>query len=337
MRRRPESNPETIERTTAGASPRLHRQVSRILENQIRAGVLEPGRIVLETPVAEQFGVSRAPVRHALEELAQKGLVRKRDGRGYIILAPPGNHPPAEPAGTAFPSTLHAVASWEQIHGDVESAIVSRMAFASWRIVETALGDHYGVSRTVAREVLARLQQVGLVEKGARGHWLASALTRDHIAELYEMRWLLEPEALVKAGSRAPANVIKRLRESHDHALARFPGLEEGELDRLEHQLHVEFLSHSDNRRMIQALRQYQTILIVHHHVLYVVPHTPQNDPFIGEHLGIIHELEQAAPEAAARALERHLKRALDRAVARLEALPASLEPPPLSYLVRIS
>lgn len=52
----------------------------RILLNQLR-----PGDMVGEIALAEEFGVSRTPVRQALQRLADIGLVEIRDGAGTFV------------------------------------------------------------------------------------------------------------------------------------------------------------------------------------------------------------------------------------------------------------
>ena len=55
--------------------------IARRIRNAIRDGTLAPGTRMVETRLAEQLGVSRAPVREALQRLIQEGLaVNKRRG-----------------------------------------------------------------------------------------------------------------------------------------------------------------------------------------------------------------------------------------------------------------
>src|SRR5207237_10648442 len=61
------------------------------LAGQIATGALAPGdRLPTEQDLAEWFGVSRMTLRHALAELARRGLVTKSVGRrgGTFVAAP---------------------------------------------------------------------------------------------------------------------------------------------------------------------------------------------------------------------------------------------------------
>lgn len=58
------------------------------IEEEIATGVLKPGERLDEVSLAERFGVSRTPVREALQQLAAGGLIELRPNRGAIVSAP---------------------------------------------------------------------------------------------------------------------------------------------------------------------------------------------------------------------------------------------------------
>ncbi|WP_287370368.1 GntR family transcriptional regulator [Oceanithermus sp.] len=55
------------------------------LKRRILEGVLRPGARLSEPALAQALGVSRTPVREALQRLAQEGLVELRPGRGARV------------------------------------------------------------------------------------------------------------------------------------------------------------------------------------------------------------------------------------------------------------
>lgn len=317
----------------SGAAPRLYERAFRILAGRIAQGALAPGELLLESRVALEFGISRAPARQALAELANAGLVRKAEGHGYAVVAAPaalaaGSHPLAGGG-----ERLTAAPSWERIYREAEAEIAARIAFGSWRITETDLAAAYGVSRTVAREVLARLQQRGLVRKDDKSRWFAPALTPDYVAELYEMRRLLEPVALTKAMPRVPPGTIGAMRSRLDAALAQAATIESAVLDSLEEELHVGLLGHCGNGTLMEALGRYQSLLIAHRFLYGAAPRLYEVEPFLPEHIAIVERLERGAVVTAAGLLAEHLACASERAIARIALVAGSFDPQPLPYL----
>jgi len=74
--------------------PRVHARVLRqeVLD-AIRSGILanriKPGSRLLEAEVAARMGVSRAPVREAIRQLEQEGIVEFFPHRGAVVIGLP--------------------------------------------------------------------------------------------------------------------------------------------------------------------------------------------------------------------------------------------------------
>jgi GntR family transcriptional regulator len=74
-----------------GPGTTVHAQIEDWLAGEIAAGALVPGdRLPTEHDLAAWFGVSRMTLRHALAELARRGLVMRTTGRhgGTFVAAP---------------------------------------------------------------------------------------------------------------------------------------------------------------------------------------------------------------------------------------------------------
>lgn len=64
----------------------IHYQFKKMLLDQILSGSLPPGtQLPTEGEYARQFGVSLAPIRQALGELAQQGYIERRTRRGTFV------------------------------------------------------------------------------------------------------------------------------------------------------------------------------------------------------------------------------------------------------------
>ena len=318
--------------------PRLYQQIFDIVAAQVMQGALQEGLRLSESSVAEQFGISRAPARQALAELERQGFLSKSTGRGYQVMRQKGR-----PSGAGVPPAppevdlrLTQASTWSRIYGEVESEIAARTSFAGWRVNETELARYYDVSRTVARDVVARLQQKGVVRKDDRSRWIAPAMTPDHVGELYELRWLLEPVALEKAASRLPADLLPSLRARLERAIDQAAGLTGPDLDHLEEDLHVTLLGHCGNGPLMQAISLPQALLVAHRFLYRWMPRLFGAEPFLPEHMQIMERLETGHVGEAADALRQHLRVSRDRAIDRIERVTREVHPEDLPYLDKL-
>lgn len=65
----------------------LKSQVSDSIRNAILNGTFKPGERLIETSLANQFKISRIPVREALMQLQEQGLVMNQARRGMFVIS----------------------------------------------------------------------------------------------------------------------------------------------------------------------------------------------------------------------------------------------------------
>lgn len=178
--------------------------ITRVLRTNIGNGTLPPGLVLLEGPIAAVMQTSRVPVQAALRQLQDEGLIRRFDGRGYLVAGGQAAESPlrrdirdlALEIPKEVDDALQTRGTWRHVYDQVEEEVASCQIFGEFRIVETELAEYLGVSRTVARDVLARLQERGLIRKSASSHWIAGPLTARTVREKFELREIVEPAAL---------------------------------------------------------------------------------------------------------------------------------------------
>jgi DNA-binding GntR family transcriptional regulator len=317
---------------------RLNEVVEHILRAGIHSGEIANGVILQETRLAEHFEVSRAPIQQALRRLLEDGLVRKVDGRGYAVGEEACDSGSARlhteiSIPTEAADALRGRGSWEKIYRAVESEVVNVMPFGRYRVVESATADHYSIGRTVARDVLSRLEERGFLEKAHRSHWVVPQLTPRLMKYLYEIRRLLEPAALLTAIPLVPIGDIESMRDGLRAAEARYPNLTIDELSRFEQDLHVEILGFCPNGRLLAALRQNQTVLATTTGIFRQYLGIPESEPFLLEHRLVFEHVLVGSVNAAAAALEGHMVSALAKGLKRLAALAELPRPVTPSFL----
>ena len=73
--------------TLPDATPTRALSVADTLRAQIFEGEIAPGSHLMEVVIANELGVSRTPVRHALARLADEGLLIYQPNRGFLVRA----------------------------------------------------------------------------------------------------------------------------------------------------------------------------------------------------------------------------------------------------------
>lgn len=310
----------------------LYDRIVRVVGAEIARGRIQPGTRLMESRLASRFGVSRAPARQALAEMAALGLLVHADApaRGYLVVADAVDRSAEFADGPTEPFNGAVTPTWQLIYGDVEAALTRRVAFGSWRLVEAGLGQHFGVSRTVAREVLARLQSRGLVvNEGKR--WIAPEFTATRVRELYGLRAVLEPAALVDVASLAMPDRLDQMLD--DLRAAMRTGPEDADLDTLEADLHFEVLGRCRNTLLRKTMVESQSLLLVHRFFYTLTAKMYPVEPFLAEHAQILEALRRGQVTDAADALRLHLLASSDRAVARIDMIRDTYRDDPPDYL----
>jgi len=73
------------------------------------------------------------------------------------------------------------------------------------RLTEREICERYGVSRTIAREVIRELEGERLIESNRRHGFIVARMSAEEIHDLYEVRILLEAEASALCAARMTA------------------------------------------------------------------------------------------------------------------------------------
>jgi DNA-binding GntR family transcriptional regulator len=322
----------------ARATSPLYAMIGQVLRRAILDGSIEEGAVILEGPIAEILRSTRTPVRQALQELEEDGIVSRFDGRGYVA-GPPGTPPRRVKLEAAMlglddgAGPVRKTLGWEAIYDEVERDLVHLSVFDAYRVNELELARHYGVSRTVARDVLLRLERLGLLEKDERLRWVVQPLDANRINHLYELRWLLEPVALRGAVGATPAGDVERMTNDLRRAIEAYPRISRTQMDDLERDLHVTLLSRCPNRDLLQSLERTHCLLTVSKHVLGVSAPMPKHDPFMSEHRSILDSVARGDVGRAENMLRKHLEDSCLKLIRRIDSVRTNYAAPKPPYI----
>lgn len=320
-----------------GRDEPIYLTIHGVLRDHLERAALPAGLVLGQANVARAFNVSRVPAGIALTRLLEEGLVQTFEGRGYIV---PGGEPlriDLSDAGLRVPEDVSAnpsAARREQIYSEVEHSVAACLSYGRFMLNESALANHYEVSRTIAHEVLAQLERLGIIEQDSNNRWYAGPMTAKDLEHHFEIRWLLEPQALRQAFPLLePDDVtdrLKRIKAAKRHATLPM------ERERLEADLHVHTLAPCPNTILLDAVRRSQRILIATHSAFAAYQHRDEISQMGSEHILIYEALADRDINVAASILEAHLRRSLKpnlEILHRLGALPEDLRP---SFLVQV-
>jgi DNA-binding GntR family transcriptional regulator len=161
------------------------------------------------------------------------------------LAASPAEPTAASPAASAAAATTGPASLAEQAYAAVKQLIFDFTLMPGARFSETEMVQRLAVSRTPLRQALQRLQGEGFLQVFPKLGWQVAALDFDTFDELYDLRVLLEGQAvqrlceaearpalqalaahwLVEPGERlGEAEAVGRLDEAFHHALVRSTG-----------------------------------------------------------------------------------------------------------------
>ena len=301
----------------------LAHRITRGLRTAIAGGDIAPGTMLTEQPLAQLLGSSREPVRTAIQALIAEGLIHRVGPRGYIV-GPAGvavlRLPLAESlSGLALLQEPKVSFAWQTLYDEVEARVVHRAFFGRIRINEHELARHYGVGRTVARDVLSRLETLGMVEKDEASRWSVVPLDERRIRELYELRALLEPVAIAGAMDHIAPEELAAMSARHAEGLARYPDITAAEMYGLEVDLHVTCTGASPNRELSQALLRSHCVLTLSKHTVGTRVAKPPREGLFEEHLAVFDAMARGDRAGASAALRHHILASEDNVVQRAE------------------
>jgi DNA-binding GntR family transcriptional regulator len=315
----------------------VYRKIAAILHDSIKAGRLAPGTLLMEGSLAALFGSSRTPVKQALDALSHRGVIRRHDGRGFVVGSAKSPRrvrlTPHLLGLDAEKPELPRVWAWQRIYNEVERQLMFHSALGRFRVNELELARCYKVGRTVAHDVLVQAQSIGLVAKDEKLRWYVVPLDEKRVCDLYDLREYLEPRALAASVGRVPPALIADMIRRLEAALVDYPKVSTAAMDRLEHALHVDCIEHCDNRELIEALKRTRCLFVTAKHMLGSQVSYPAQDPFMAEHLAIARAMQAGDAATVATRMLGHLQTSRPKVVERLTVFRRAFKRSPVPYI----
>lgn len=314
-----------------GKSENLVSKTHALLSQAIENGSLNSGRVIVESSIAKLIGASRTPVKAAIAQLHAEGQLTRFSGRGFIVKTADGgiDRRPitAETLGLASEETgTLKVRSSEKLYDEVEPELVRCAILGRLRINESDAAAYYGVGRTVMHEVLLQAQSNGLVIRDGSSRWHTVTLDEDRIAALYELRMLLEPEALALSSKEFSENRLRHIEARLLKAMETYPDVDPRDLFSMEEELHIECVNACPNQEISECLRRTNCLHLASRYVLGNEVDLPGEEPFFAEHLSIISAMQEKDLKSVKQQALEHLQVAMPKVINRVRAAKSELK-----------
>jgi DNA-binding GntR family transcriptional regulator len=170
-------------------------------------------------------------------------------------------------------------------------------------LVETALADRYGMSRTPIREALLQLRQDGLVERNGRGLAVRQQ-SPEEILEIYEVRVPLEELAARLAATRRTDLDLLRLTRAHRDMLE-MTGDERALRTTANRAFHRQVWLASHNHTLIDMLERIGEQL--HRNPESPLHHPGRWDQVLKDHEELLEAISEQLPDKSKEIWSRHM------------------------------
>lgn len=204
----------------------------------------------------------------------------------------------------------------DTVHDAILELLMNRGLEPGSALRTQTLAVRLGVSATPVREALARLEGSGLVVRSARrGYRAAPLLSAQELAQLVDVRLLVEPGNAERACVRTDDAFVARLWTAVEdqRSAPTGPGYAG-----FKHYLEADWSFHelvaegTGNPFIVRTLDSFRGFVQRLHQVEERVSDA---DESVSEHEAIVRAFEQRDPAGAAQAMRAHLQGVLDRAV----------------------
>ena len=216
----------------------------------IRSGRVPVGSHLGTQQLADQFGVSRSPVREALQLLADQKVLHRHANRGFFVRSVRTSPLKSAGGNAELPERSSAYRKF------ADDWLDNRIAD---EVTEQFLRDRYRLTKAQVTDLLMRAVREGWVERKPGYGWrlLPVAKTQEAFEQIYRFRMLIEPAAMLEPSFRIDRASLAEQRRIQEEMLT--PGAVTMPADRVVLNgslFHEEIIRMAGNPFFLRALEQ---------------------------------------------------------------------------------
>lgn len=290
------TNPKTP--TPSGLVPVL---AGRVLEFLTR-GEHAVGDRLTEQALADELGVSRSPIRKALQYLEELGALGSNPNRGFFVAKDAAELRKIRvPTDTESDEAVYMRLAEDRLTGAVAE-----------EVSESELMERYELTRLQVQRVLNRMARENLVDRKPGRGWLFRPVldTVSSHRESYRFRMIIEPAAILEPTFKVDLALFEKVRRQQmqllDGGIERWTAAERF---RAGSDFHEAIMACSGNRFLIDALRNVNQLrrVIEYHSQTGSSEDRARMRRQCEEHLSLLDLLEAGERMEASHALRQHL------------------------------
>jgi DNA-binding GntR family transcriptional regulator len=171
------------------------------LSARLRTGQALPTPLTIDA-LSEHYQVSFSPVRTAIAELIDEGLVVKGPNR-RLLAVPQAKRPTRSIKPPQMPPDLFGLISSDLVKLSLQGEAIF--------LREEATAEKYNISRSAIRSILQRLAGEGMLDHVPRRGWRLRPFRQDDLQAFIEVREVLELKALDLARPKFIAADLQRM------------------------------------------------------------------------------------------------------------------------------
>lgn len=199
----------------------------------------------------------------------------------------------------------------EAMYHGLRRAIIERALKPGDKLPEDVIGERFGVSRTIVRSVLGRLNSEGLVDLIPNRGATVAQPTLEEAYDIFEVRRSLERDVVRRLVSKITKADVEQLK-AHVAREEAVKAANTAESIRLAGEFHIllaEMAGNAVTARYINELVSRCSLILA----LYGRPHS--SDCAVNEHLEIVAALQKGDSEKALETMDHHLEAVTERAL----------------------
>lgn len=201
------------------AKSSLAERIARDISIKIASREFSPGQHLRAQALADEFDVSRSPVRDALMILLEAGVVEQKQNRGFYVATA------SEGGALAVESVLldEGLSPYHRIANDWRNDVLPE------EVTEQYLRETYELTKSQVQEILTRAVREGWAEPKAGYGWrlLYVAKSPKAFEQIYQLRMAIEPAAMLLPEYEVSRDKLEELRATQqrmlDHDIAHLP------------------------------------------------------------------------------------------------------------------